>query len=185
MFDARHRFVSSGSWELPFGRGKTGLARTLLAGWQINGIMTANTGTPFTVYDTANVALQATSPPISGYAASRPDLIGDPNSGPQTVEAWMSRTPFRRLVAATEAGKFGNAGRNIARGPGLINVDASLLKDFRLTERARLQFRAEMFNVANHANFGLPISDLASPNFGRILSASQARLMQFALKVIF
>jgi hypothetical protein len=185
VFDARHRFVSSGSWELPFGRGKSGVARTLLHGWQINGIMTANTGTPFTVYDTANVALQATSPPISGYAASRPDLIGDPNTGPHTVEAWMIRTPFRRLVAATEAGKFGNAGRNIAKGPGLVNVDASLLKDFRLNERVKLQFRAEMFNVANHANFGLPISDLASPNFGRILSASQARLMQFALKIVF
>jgi hypothetical protein len=172
LFDARHRFVASGLWELPLG-------------FQLNGIMTANTGTPFTVYDTANVALQATSPPISGYAASRPDLIGDPNTGPRTVEAWMSRAPFRRLVAATEAGNFGNAGRNIARGPGLVNVDLSLLKSFQLRESVRLQFRAEAFNVANHANFGLPISDLASPNFGRILSAGQARLIQFGLKVIF
>ena len=112
-------------------------------------------------------------------------MIGDPNSGARTVESWMRRTAFRRLVAATEAGKFGNAGRNIARGPGLVYLDVSLLKDFRLTERARLQFRAEAFNIANHPNFGLPISDLASPNFGRILAASQARLMQFALKAIF
>jgi hypothetical protein len=179
LFDARHRFVASALWELPLGRNR------VFGGWQLNGIMTANTGTPFTVYDTANVALQATSPPISGYAASRPDLIGNPNSGSRTVEAWMSRTPFRRLVAATEAGKFGNAGRNIARGPGFANVDISLLKDFKLKEAVRLQFRAEAFNIANHANFGLPISDLASPNFGRILTASQARLMQFALKLIF
>jgi hypothetical protein len=110
-------------------------------------------------------------------------LIGDPNSGLRTVEAWMSRTAFRRL-GGDRCGKFGNAGRNIARGPGLVNVDLSLLKDFRLNERARLQFRAEAFNVANHANFGLPISDLASPNFGRILAASQARLLRFALKII-
>ncbi len=185
IFDARHRFVASGLWELPFARGQRGLARTLLHGWQINGVMTANSGTPFTVYDTANVALQATSPPISGYAASRPDLIGNPNTGPRTVEAWMTRAPFRRLVAATEAGNFGNAGRNIARGPGLVNVDASLLKDFRFSDRWKLQLRAEVFNLANHPNFGLPISDLASPNFGRILSASQARLMQFGLKIIF
>jgi len=185
LFDARHRFVASGLWELPFARQRRGLAGTLLGGWQLNGIVTANTGTPFTVYDTANVALQATSPPISGYAASRPDLVGDPNSGSRTVESWMSRTAFRRLVAATEAGRFGNAGRNIARGPGLFNLDASLLKDFRLAESKRLQFRAEAFNLANHANFGLPISDLASPNFGRILTASQARLLQFGLKFIF
>ena len=185
LFDARHRFVASGMWELPFARKAQGRTRNLLGGWQLNGIVTANTGTPFTVYDTANVALQATSPPISGYAPSRPDLVGDPNTGPRTVEAWLSRTPFRRLVAATEAGNFGNAGRNIARGPGFANVDVSLLKDFTLAEGTRLQFRAEAFNIANHANFGLPIADLASPNFGRILSASQARLMQFGLKLIF
>lgn len=186
LFDARHRFVGSGLWEIPFGRTMKGAAGAFLGGWQLNGIMSANTGTPFTVYDTANVALQATSPPISGYAASRPDLIGDPNSGgARTVEAWMSRTPFRRLVAATEAGNFGNAGRNVVQGPGFVNVDVSLLKDFRIAETIRLQFRAEVFNVANHANFGLPIADLASPNFGRILSASQARLTQFGLKLIF
>lgn len=185
LFDARHRLVASGLWELPFGRSQRGMAGALLNGWQVNGVMTANTGTPFTVYDSANVALQATSPPISGYAASRPDLIGDPNAGARTVESWLNRTSFRRLVPATEAGKFGNAGRNIARGPGFVNVDVSLLKDFQLTEGTRLQFRAETFNVANHPNFGLPISDLASPNFGRILSAGQARLMQFGLKVIF
>ena len=185
LFDATHRFVASGLWELPFARNTTGLARTLLGGWQINGVVTANTGTPFTVYDTANVALQATSPPISGYAASRPDLIADPNSGPRTVSSWVRRDSFRRLVPGVEAGKFGTAGRNIARGPGFANVDLSLLKDFTLTENMRLQFRAEVFNVANHANFGLPITDMVSPNFGRILTAGQARLTQFALKLIF
>ena len=185
LFDARHRLVASGLWELPFGKQLAGWKRTVAAGWQVNGILTANTGTPFTVYDTANVALQATSPPISGYAASRPDLVGDPNTGARTVESWLGRGAFRRLQAPAEAGRFGNAGRNIARGPGFFNADLSLMKDFRLSESARLQFRAEAFNVANHANFGLPIADLASPNFGRILTASQARLLQLALKVIF
>jgi hypothetical protein len=151
----------------------------------VNAIVTANSSTPFTVYDTANVALQATSPPISGYAASRPDLIANPNTGPHTVEQWLSRSAFRRLTPGVEAGRFGNAGRNVARGPAFANVDVSLMKNFALRESLRLQFRAEVFNVANHANFGLPVADLASPNFGRILSASPARLMQFALKLIF
>jgi hypothetical protein len=185
IFDARQRFVASGLWELPLAKKATGVTGVLLRGWQLNGVMTANTGTPFTVYDTANVALQASSPPITGYAASRPDLIGDPNAGPRTVEAWMDRTGFRRLSAATEAGKFGNAGRNIATGPGFVNFDMSLLKNFAINETVRLQFRAEAFNVTNHPNFGLPISDLASPNYGRILSASQARLTQLALKLLF
>ncbi len=185
LFDARHRFVASGMWAIPFARNAAGVTKFLFDGWQLNAIATANSATPFTVYDTANVALQATSPPISGYAASRPDLVGDPNSGPRTVQAWMDRSGFRRLRAPEEAGHFGNAGRNVARGPSFVNIDVSLLKNFPLRERAYLQFRAEAFNAANHPNFGLPISDLASPNFGRILSASPARLMQFALKVIF
>lgn len=185
LFDARHRFVASGSWEIPIARQSSGMTRTLLHGWQVNAIAVANSSTPFTVYDTANVALQATSPPISGYAASRPDLIANPNTGPHTVEQWLSRSAFRRLTPGVEAGQFGNAGRNIARGPAFANVDLSLMKNFALRESLRLQFRAEAFNIANHANFGLPVADLASPNFGRILSASPARLMQFALKLVF
>lgn len=185
LFDAKHRFVASGLWELRFAGRTQGVARAILHGWQINAIATANSGTPFTVYDTANVALQATSPPISGYAASRPDLVSDPNAGPHTIQAWVSRSAFRRLTPGVEAGKFGNAGRNIARAPGFANVDLSLLKNFPIRETVRFQLRAEAFNLANHPNFGLPIADLASPNFGRILSASPARLMQVALKLIF
>jgi hypothetical protein len=184
-FDATHRFVASALWEIPFARNAHGAKGVLLGGWQINGIATANSGTPFTVYDSANVALQASSPPISGYAASRPDLIGNPNSGPHTVSQWMSRGTYQRLNPITQAGQFGNAGRNIVRGPGAADVDLSLLKNFRLNEKITAQFRAESFNVANHPNFGLPVADLASPNFGRILSAGPARLMQFALKMLF
>lgn len=185
LFDAKHRLVASGLWEIPFAKNTHGAARVLLHGWQVNGIVTASSATPFTIYDTANVALQASSPPISGYAASRPDLIGDPNSGARTVQSWLDRSAFRRLSLATEAGNFGNAGRNIARGPSFANFDLSLLKNFPIRETSYVQFRAEAFNAANHPNFGLPVADLASPNFGRILTASPARLIQFAIKVIF
>ncbi len=85
----------------------------------------------------------------------------------------------------TQAGQFGNAGRNIARGPGYTNLDLALVRDFRFDGDTRLQFRAEVFNVANHANFGLPVADLNSPNFGRILSAGPARLLQFGVKLLF
>ena len=185
LFDAKHRFVASGIWEVPFAKNTQGVTRVLFNGWQVNTIVTANSATPFTVYDTANVALQASSPPISGYAASRPDLVGGPITGARTVQSWMDRSAFRRLSLATDAGRFGNAGRNIARGPSFWNFDLSLLKNFKIKERSYLQFRAEAFNAANHPNFGLPVADLASPNFGRILTASSARLIQFALKVVF
>jgi hypothetical protein len=70
-------------------------------------------------------------------------------------------------------------------GPGVIDLDASLVKDFAIRERLKLQFRAESFNISNHPNFSVPVADLASPNFGRILTAGPARLTQFGLKVLF
>ena len=89
------------------------------------------------------------------------------------------------LKSGDEAGQFGNAGRNIVRAPGFADVDVSAMKNFRLTERVTLQFRAESFNVANHPNFALPVADIASPNFGHILQAGPPRLMQFALKLLY
>ena len=135
--------------------------------------------------DTANVALQANSPPISGFAASRPNVVGDPNAGAHTVDEWISRSSFVRLNPQTQAGQFGDAGRNIARGPAFTNVDLSLVRNFTLTDRTRLQVRAEAFNLANHANFGLPVADLNSANFGRILAAGSPRLLQFAARLVF
>ena len=185
LFDARHRFVASGSWQPQLPDRAAPAVRAILGHWQINTIASFNSGTPFTVSDSANVALQANSPPISGFAASRPNLVGDPNAGPHTVDEWISRSAFQRLNVQTQAGQFGNAGRNIARGPGYANVDLSLVRDFGLTAGTRLQFRAEVFNVTNHVNLGLPVADLNSPNFGRIFSAGPPRLMQFALKLTF
>ncbi|MDX1981983.1 MAG: carboxypeptidase regulatory-like domain-containing protein [Bryobacteraceae bacterium] len=185
LFDARHRFVLSGSWEIGVARNSRGRTRALLHGWQVHAIATVHSGTPFTVFDTTNVSLQASHPPISGYSASRPDVLSDPNQGQGSVEQWISRTAFRRLDPATETGRFGNAGRNIARAPGLANVDLSLVRPIPLSERVKLQFRAECFNVANRANFAVPVSDLNSANFGRILEAAPSRLLQLALKVTF
>jgi hypothetical protein len=185
LFDARHRFVASGSWVVPALQDAAPATRAILGNWQVNAIATVSSGTPFTVSDSANVALQANSPPISGFAASRPNLVGDPNAGPHTVDEWMSRSAFERLNIQTQAGQFGTAGRNIVRGPGSANLDLSLVRDVPLPHGTRLQLRAEMFNVTNHVNLGLPVADLNSPNFGRIISAGPPRLLQFGVKLIF
>lgn len=171
LFDARNRFVASAIWQVPFASHTTGVTKLLLNGWQFNTIATANSATPYTVYDSANVSLQASSPPISGYFASRPNLLGDPNRGLHHVDSWINASNFQRLNPVTQAGQFGNSGRNAARGPAFTNVDASALKNFPIRESAYVQFRAEMFNIANHPNFGVPVADLASPNFARILQA--------------
>jgi hypothetical protein len=185
LFDARHRFVASGSYQLPVLKQAAPVVRGVFGGWQANAIAVLNSATPFTVFDTTNVSQQASHPPVSGYSGSRPDLIGDPDAGPRTVQQWLLRSAFRRLDPVTEAGRFGNAGRNIARGPGMANLDLSMFKRFQLTERAGLQFRLECFNALNHANFAVPVSDLNSANFGRILEAGPARLFQVALKLTF
>ena len=122
---------------------------------------------------------------MTGFFSSRPDLVADPDEGARTVEQWLPRSAFRRLDPLSEAGEFGNAGRNVARGPGVGNLDLSVFRNFAVREQVRLQLRAEFFNATNHPNFDLPVNDLASPSFGRILEAGPARLIQFGLKLIF
>ena len=185
LFDATQRFVFSGSYALPRLKGSNRAAGFLLNGWQLNAIATASSGTPFTVYDSANVSLQGSAPEISGFYSSRPDLISNPNNGPHTPNEWVSRSAFQQLNPVTQAGQFGNEGRNVVRGPGIADVDLSLLKNFDLSETKRFQFRAECFNALNHPNLGLPENDLESPAFGQILQAGPPRLFQLALKFLF
>lgn len=97
----------------------------------------------------------------------------------------MSATAFQRLTQKDNPGQFGNEGRNAVRGPGFATVDLSLFKYFELSERMRLQFRAEAFNLLNHPNFALPETDINSPAFGQILQAAPPRLVQLALKFLF
>jgi hypothetical protein len=186
LFDATHRFMFSGSWALPKLRSASRAVAFIANGWQLNAITSLSTGTPFTVYDSSNVSLQGSTPEISGFYSSRPDLISNPNAGqPHTPNQWVSRTPFLQLNPQTQAGQFGNEGRNVVRGPGIEDADVSLFKYFNIDETRRVQFRAECFNLLNHPNFGLPENDLESPAFGQILQAGSPRLMQLAVKFVF
>jgi hypothetical protein len=186
LFDATQRFVFSGTWALPRWQNASRAAAFLLNGWQLNTISSLSTGTPFTVYDSADVSLQGSAPEISGFYSSRPDLVSNPNVGqPHSANQWVSRTPFLQLNPATQAGQFGNEGRNVVRGPGIEDVDLSLFKYFKVSETNRVQFRAECFNLLNHANLGLPENDLESPAFGQILQSGPPRLMQLAIKFLF
>jgi hypothetical protein len=186
LFDARHRFVFSGTYVLPQWKGASRAAALIVNGWQANVIASLSTGTPFTVYDSADVSQQGSAPEITGFYSSRPNLISNPNVGqPHNASEWMSRAPFQQLNPVAQAGQFGNEGRNVVRGPGIEDVDFSLFKNFNVTERTRLQFRAEYFNLLNHANLGLPENDLESPAFGQILQAASPRLLQLAIKAMF
>jgi hypothetical protein len=90
LFDARNRFVGSYEWALPFWNDGKNWYQRALGGWHLNGIGTLMSGTPFTVFDSNDVAAQGSAPEITGFSAQRPNLIGNPNSGPRTVHAWFN-----------------------------------------------------------------------------------------------
>ncbi|HXT23369.1 MAG TPA: carboxypeptidase regulatory-like domain-containing protein [Candidatus Eisenbacteria bacterium] len=189
LFDARHRFVFSYQWSLPFWQHQQSWYQHVLGGWQLNGIVTAMSGSPFTVFDSRDASVQGGAPEITGFSANRPNLVvgQNPNNGPRTVGAWLNANAFSRVIPDPNSPvqQFGTAGRNIALGPRYSNWDFGASKNIRLAESKELQFRAELFNILNHTNFHLPNSDISSPTFNQILKAEPPRLVQFALKFLF
>jgi outer membrane receptor protein involved in Fe transport len=187
MFDARNRFVLSYQWSLPFWRQPQNWYEHVLGDWQVNGIATLMSGTPFTVFDSSDNSLQGSAPEITGFSANRPNLIGNPNDGPHTAQEWMNVSAFHKL-APDPLGRlqvFGDEGRNVVEGPDLMNWDFSVFKNIPVAESKQLQFRGELFNLLNHPNFRLPDSDISSPTFGQIHTDLGPRVIQLALKFLF
>jgi hypothetical protein len=186
-FDVRHRLSVSYSYALPFGKGREYLANdgfvsTVLTGWETHGIVTLQSGRPFTVALLSEIDNSGTGRSILGFGANdRPNVVGNPELSSPTTDRWFNTGAF----AFSAPGTFGNAGRNILDGPGYQSVNVSLMKTTALTERVNLQFRAEAFNLFNHPNFNLPDNFLGSPTFGRITSARDPRHLQFGLKLLF
>jgi hypothetical protein len=177
-FDIRQRFVASPVYELPFGTGKKfanqGWLGYLVGGWQMSGIVTLQSGRPFT-------ALVNRDQSNTLGSLDRPNMVGNPNSGPRTVDQWFNTAAF----VLQPAGTFGNAGRNNIDGPGMINVDLALSRRFVYRERYSLQVRAESFNISNHTNFNLPVQTIDNQAFGRITSSLAPRQIQFGVKLGF
>jgi len=175
------RLTASFVFDLPFGRGKkylTNLSRPvdlIFGNWQVNGIYTARTGSPFTV-------VQAGDAPNVGDGSGRPDRIADPNNTPNwSIDQAFNTNAFR--VAGPY--RWGTAGRNIVIGPGINNWDLSLFKNIPFTESTRLQFRAEFFNAFNRTEFALPGATIATAQFGRISgTARDPRDIQLSLKFL-
>ena len=182
-FDVRHRLSASYSYQFPFGESANeGWERTLLRGWETYGIVTLQSGRPFTVALLSEIDNSGTGRSILGFGANdRPNLVGNPELSNRTTLQWFNTAAF----AFPPQGTFGNAGRNILDGPGFQNVNMSLVKNTILSESVSLQFRAEAFNLFNHPNFNLPDNFLGSPTFGRITSARDPRHIQFGLKLLF
>jgi hypothetical protein len=186
-FDVRHRLSVGYSYDLPFGKGRrwvddVGWLTTALTGWQTLGIVTLQTGRPFTVALLSEIDNSNTGRSTLGFGANdRPNLVGDADLPDRSPDRWFNTAAF----AFPPFGSFGNAGRNILEGPGYQNVNASLLKNTMVRESVNLQLRAEFFNLFNHPNFDLPDNFLGSTTFGRIRSAQSPRRIQFGVKVLF
>jgi outer membrane receptor protein involved in Fe transport len=185
LFDARNRFVASYVWDLPFWNRPQNWYQSVLGGWQLDGIATLMSGTPFTVFDSNDVSAQGSAPEITGFSAQRPNLVGNPNNGPRQVSAWLNASAYQRLDTVANAGQFGTEGRNVNTGPAYADWDFAALKNFKVTESKQIQFRAELFNILNRTNFHLPDCDISSPTFNYILEADPPRQVQFALKFMF
>jgi hypothetical protein len=186
-FDIRHRFVANYIYQIPtLQHISSALPHALADGWEVTGILTLQTGQPFSVLTGSNQS-------STGLGNDRPNLVGDPNAGPHTVSRWFNTSAFALNAPLT----FGNAGRNIVQGPSFKNFDFALLKNTKLAESMNLQFRAEFFNIFNHPNFALPRNTMTAPNFGALfqtpdvaqnnvgLGSGGPRLIQFGLKFSF
>ncbi len=176
-FDHRHQVIVSGVYQVPLWAGARGIAAAVLSGWRGNAILTVLSGAPFTV----NLAVDRAN--IGAGPAQRPDRIRDPalSSDERTPERWFDTTAFALPAQFT----FGSAPRNSVIGPGWVNLDVALAKTWRLPGTSELEFRWEIFNALNRANFDLPNRTFGSPNFGRIFSAKNPREIQVGLRLAF
>jgi hypothetical protein len=195
-FDRTHNFELYANYALPFGKGKpwasNGFVSKIAGGWQLNGIMSRYSGLPLTI-STAGTSLNApgntqTAEQILPTVA----ILGGHGIGANGAP-YFNPAAFATVTTVS----FGNSGRDIIRGPGLFNTNASLFRNFSLTERFKLQFRAEAFNLTNTAQFGNPGTTVSSATFnadgsikslngyGQITSASNERQLRFALKLTF
>jgi outer membrane receptor protein involved in Fe transport len=149
--------------------------RSIFGGWELSAIVSAQSGTPFTVYTGIDAS-------YTNAGADRPDIVGNASfsggrSRAETISEYLNPAAF-----AINTGHFGNLGRNTFTNPGLFNSDLGLFKNWAISERFKLQFRAEFFNAFNQTHLGSPINTLVSPAFGQIVTAGDPRLIQFGLK---
>ena len=194
-FDVRHRFVISYVYDLPFGRGKKfggnwdrGV-NGVLGNWQLAGVTALQTGNWFTITD-------ANGDFANSDGQQRPDLIGNPNGAPCVPGTYFNTCAFTdppASVYGTLAG-FGNAGRNIVRGPGYQSWDMSFIKIIPVSESKHFEFRTELFNFLNHPNLqfaksgpqnSINTTTFGTPQFGFLTAARPPRQIQLALKFAF
>jgi hypothetical protein len=182
VFDRRHVAFVSYIYDIPlFRTSSNGFAKSALGGWQLSGVVTLMSGAPLNITD-SNPTVASIVPNTS----VRPDLTGS-ISYPHKVGEWFDPSAFTDPAPGT----WGNLGHDALRGPGRDNWNMTLFKNFTFSERARLEFRADAFNVWNHTQFignvqqGGIVTNLGASNFGQVTAAYDPRILQLGLKMVF
>jgi Carboxypeptidase regulatory-like domain len=182
-----HVFTASVIYQLPFGKGKkygnslSNAGNEIVSGWELTVIERATSGFPIFIID-SNAFPSGVNFENNGSSIMRPNQTCAPNLSNPTLGEWFNTSCF----SIPAPGELGNASRTPVSGPHFINTDFSVIKHFPIRESIRLDFRAEFFNLWNHAQFGLPAPDIQSPTFGVVNSTvNNPRVMQFALKLLF
>jgi hypothetical protein len=172
--DIPHRAVVTLLYSVPAFAGHRWLNRAV-GGWQAGLLNVMQSGEPFTVFDSVNTS--------NAFPAGtmRPNLIGDPNAAPRTLAQLFNTAAFQSAAPFT----FGNSPRSVLRGPSWKNVDLTLSKNFKVSDRFATELRGEFFNTLNHPRFDAPGHTLGTPDFGLISSAEPARTVQLAMRVVF
>lgn len=181
-FNVDHRLVNSFVYNIPVGRGMrfgssmNKVADAIIGGWQVNGIATFQVGFPMTISANDSGGLNDT------FGTNRANIVGDIHASvDQSIAKWFNTAAFSQ----PGLGYLGNSGRGILNLPGINNWDTGLFKNFRIKERASVQFRFESFNTWNHTQWGGPVRSVADQRFGQILGARAARINQAGLKFVF
>lgn len=179
-FDRRQRFVASWVYDLPrFYRGNSGFAKQAVNGWELSGIATFQTGTPFSIVGSATAFSLTRGNLAPGRTLGSAVKSGSVES---RLNAYFDTTAF----VPPPAGQFGTLSRNVMRGPAQTNTDLAVVKFFPIHEAQKLEFRAEFFNLFNQVNFANPLSVVTAPAFGQIVATNTGpRVVQFALKYSF
>jgi hypothetical protein len=181
--------IFSAAWvyTLPFGKGNklsssSSVVNALIGGWNLNGVLSLNSGTAFDVGSGKDIAETGNYNYGNGYGYERANLVGSEYPANKGPAEWINVAAFQTPALGT----FGNLGRNSLRSDWNKNLDLSLFRQFPITERFRLEFRFEMFNASNTPVWAIPVSSLESPSFGAVThTANIPRQLQFALKLYF
>jgi hypothetical protein len=175
--NVKHRFVASYIWQFPKAQMFHGISNAILNGWSIQGIVTVQTGAPYSINSNQDRAAR-------GIGNDTADLVA--NESPSISN--RSRREYFNTAAFVNAAPntFGSSGRNFLTGPGLANFDTSFFKEFPISERfGKIEFRSEFFNTFNHPNFYNPDNTVGDGTFGQLTSSRDPRFIQFALKYLF